>query len=587
MVLPRGYVGAPSIYDHVVDPSGARVVDPDGYLVAFWNGTSPGHVAGYLPFITALIQISRPEIALNFTMGHAATPHAAFSIVAPTLEETLDLTISDVGYRTDETPVVAYPPFLTSGLTLDARIPISPAQTGIVWGWGGLSIINADRRYDGLLDECNIEGRPVTIKYGVKYWDDESGTFVDPHESGLQTIFVGVAASWVLSEFTLDIALRDASLLIQKPLQSSLYAGTGTYEGGAELTGLPKPVALGAPLNVPLTLVDPANRIYQYNDGPGRVVALYEGGAGTIAFGSNTADLYSGSTLSGEYRTDNSRGLLQLGTAPSDGVALTADVIGHFPIAGEQRNWATVARYLLTEILGVSTDYIDVDSFAAAASAYAYDGGWFFAPADRVDGVTALHRVMSSAGAQIVPSREGKLQCLVLKAVQDVDTPVAALATADISRMVPRPLAQDVTPAVWRVQCAYQHNYTVQSATGLLGAATEAQRQFVQSADRLATWSDGAVQLAYANAVDMPAFGGGLSDAADALEVATRVGALFGRRRWLFDIEVSLPTGKDLEFGDVITVEYPLFAAQTTARARIVGRSFDAGSMTMTLTVLI
>jgi len=73
----------------------------------------------------------------------------------------------------------------------------------------------------------------------------------------------------------------------------------------------------------------------------------------------------------------------------------------------------------------------------------------------------------------------------------------------------------------------------------------------------------------------------------DATAVASRVGALFGTRRWLFDCEVTLPAGREREFGEAGVITYPTFATQTGARARIVGRSFDTGAMTMTLTVLI
>lgn len=588
-VIPlRGYVGEPALWDFVVDADDTEVGDASGSVLISANGSNSDHVAGHLPFITVAIQASRPGVAIDFAMGWGSAPWGALSLVAPSIEETINLTASDVGFRTDGTPSTPYPPFLASGLTLDARIPLSPAQVGIVWGWGGISLINANGRYNGLPNEWNVEGRPVVIKYGVKSWDDERGLFVDPLETDLEIIFVGVASGWVLSEFALDIRLRDASFLLEKPLQTSLYAGTGTYEGDVELAGTPKPLVIGKAFNVPLTLIDRANRIYQYHAGPGSVVALFEGAAETITFQApDTNDLYTGTTTSGNYRTDNSRGLIQLGAAPADGAALTANVIGQFPVAGAQLIWANIARYVMTEIMAISTDYVDVGSFTDAATAYPYDSGWYFGPEDRVAAVTALGRIMSSAGAQIVPGSDGRLRCLVLEAVQEDDVPTFALGTADIIRMTPRPLSLDVSLAVWRVRVAYQHNYTVQAATGILGAATEAQRQFAQSADRFSTWADASIAVAYAQAVDMPAFGGGLSDAADATTVATRVGALFGTRRWLFDCEVTLPANREREFGEAGVITYPTFATQAGARARIVGRSFDAGTMTMMLTVLI
>jgi hypothetical protein len=581
----HGYVGVPLPVTDVVDPDGVYVADPDGTLVSERLAGNPNLIAGQLPFFLVEIEASRPAAALSYAYGWGAAPWGAISFAAAATSDAVTLRASDLGYRT-ETPVTVYPPRLQSGIQIDARVPLSPQQIGIVYGYGTISLINEDRQYDALVGAWNIDGRTVTIKYGVKSWDDTRGLFDDPISDDLVTLFTGVSAGWLLSEFTFDIQVRDASYWMDRQLQRTLYAGTGTYEGDAELTGTPKPKTRGRVYNIPLTLIDRANRIYQYNDGPGEVVALYEGGAETITFQADTSNLYSGSTSAGQYRTDNTRGLLQLGLDPADNAALTADVIGHFPTAGEQLIAADIVRYLIAEDIGLPSELLDTDSFDAAAAAYPYEAGWHWAPGDRVDGATAAGQCLAAFGAKIAPTIAGALQCIVLQAVAVSDDPVASYDTAQAISCEPRALPADVSPPPFRFRVAYQHNYTVQQS-GLLDSATAAHRQFVQSADRYATWYDGDVETAYVNGNDVAPFGGGLNSEADAQEVADRMGALFGTRRWLFDYTVPFIEGAEREFGDVIVATYPNHAMASGARCRVLGRSLNSLEQTITLTVLV
>lgn len=579
-----GYVGVPLPFVDLVDADGTEVASFDGYVVSEAVLQNPNLIAGLLPFFAVEIEASRPAFALTEAMGWATRPWPALSIIPPSTEETITICASDLGYRT-ESPVVPYPPLLQRGFSVDARVPLSPGQVGIVWGWGTLSLVNSDRSLDALVRDWNIDGRAITIKYGIKTWDDSRGIFLDPLTSDLVTVFTGVGASWLLNEFTLELPLRDASYWLDRPLQKTLYGGTGTYEGDAELAETPKPMTRGKVFNVPLLLIDRMNLIYQYNDGPGSVVALYEGAATTIAFESDTTDLYTGSTTSGMYRTDNSRGLIQLGLEPADGAAITADVIGHFPVAGSQLVAANIARYLMSEDMDLPAAFLDTASFTTAATDYPYEAGWFWGPNDKTDGATAVGQVLGAFGARMVPAVDGSLQCLVLKAVAVSDTPVAEYTTASIRSCEPRAMPAEISPPAKRIRVAYQHNYTVQ-LDGVLNSAGATHRQFVQTADRYATWLGSSIATAYANANDIPPFGGGLTTEADAQAVANRMGALFGTRRWLWDMQIPLIEGVSREFGEVVVVEYPNHALANGARCRIVGRSVDTQEEVMTLTVL-
>lgn len=541
--------------------------------------------AGYAPFITADIEMFRPAAPANFALSYAAAPWASLSLSAPVLEDAFTISVSDAGYRT-ESPVTAYPPFIHGGLTLDARIPLDPGQIGIVWAWGDLLLVNADRRYDDVVSGWNAEGRLITVGYGVKSFDASRGIFVDPESADLSEIFSGVVNGWLLSEFELSIQLRDASYWLRSPLQKNFYTGAGGYEGDPEIAGLPKPKTRGKVYHISLTLIDRTNRIYACNDGPADIVALYEGGAESIAFQADTTNLYAGATSPGNYRTDVSRGLIQLGSTPADNAILTADVVGHFPTAGLKTIAADIVASMLVEDVAMAASYVGASSFDDAAAEYPYEAGWHWSAGDKTDGASAVGLCLSSFGAKIVPGASGALECFVLAPIAIGETTVAEFSTATIKLLSPRALPQGISPVVYRARCAYQHNYTVQSS-GLLGSATDATRQFVQSADRFSVWTDASVLLSFESAIDLPPFGGGLTTEADAQEVADRTGALFGVRRWAFDMEIPLAEGISLNFGDVVEITYPSHVTASGARARVTGRSFDTSSLTATITVLI
>lgn len=55
--------------------------------------------------------------------------------------------------------------------------------------------------------------------------------------------------------FRVRVALSDLAERLNDPLQPTLCLGTGGAEGGAELKGQPKPVAVGQVFNVPAVFV--------------------------------------------------------------------------------------------------------------------------------------------------------------------------------------------------------------------------------------------------------------------------------------------------------------------------------------------
>jgi len=572
----------------LVGDGGHFVIDPFGFYLGDGAGTGLplGHNSGTRPFFTIDIDVYAPGIApVDFALGIGTHAIGTLSLLAEDLEYASTLTYSDAGYRTAGTPVTAYPPWMQEAFELDARCPIDPGQVAATWGWGSVRLVNVDGYFDTAAVEWNADGREVTIRYGEKTWDDDRGIWLDPDFGDLTTIFSGFAMPWLLSEFELEVPLRDPSYWLQKTLQTRTYAGTGSYEGDTELAGINKPYARGTCYNVPLTLIDRTNNIWQYNDGPGTVNALYEGGATTITFQADTSDLYSGSTTAGQYRTDNSRGLVQLGSTPASGLEITADVAGDFSTAGFVTMAANIARYILTEDMAIPSTNIDTASFTDAATDYPYPGGIFIPPGESMDGVTAVSRLLGSMGAKLVPAPDGQLQCFVLRKIPADATPDAYFDEATIIDLVPRAVPDVVFPPPKRIRVAYRHNYTVMK-TGVSSSATAARRQYIGQPELMAEWYSGTVAANWRNANDPPPFGGMLTAKANADQVAIDIGELFENGIRSYDVTVPIWLGMNLTFGDYIQITYPFADLDAGKIVQVVGRGIRSADMHMTLTVI-
>jgi hypothetical protein len=167
------------------------------------------------------------------------------------------------------------------------------------------------------------------------------------------------------------LALLGQEQLLDKPLLSNAYAGTGGVEGPAALLGTLKPWCSGTRQNVTPILVDPIYRVFQVH-GYGAVQAIpmvYEAAmevAATSAgnFGSFAA-LTSATLVPGQWATCHDLGLFRLGGQNTGDV--TADVSGAKNGAAFPVTIGAIVQQLLTRA-GVTN--IDATSFNAATSNY-------------------------------------------------------------------------------------------------------------------------------------------------------------------------------------------------------------------------
>ena len=509
-----------------------------------------------------------------------ALPWAALSLDVIQIEAATTLRASDAGYRSrpSDGAVTVFPPYLQGAFSIDRRVNLDPSTSAAAAGWGSVQLDNSAGRYDDLAATFNCDGRGVRVLIGAKQFDQARGLYLDPPRAALSTVFAGVATPWFAGDTTLDVPIRDASYWLERPAQSALYAGTGGLDGTADLKGLPRPKTRGVARNVTPVLVDPVRLIYQWTDGPGKLLVVYEGGATGITFQSNVSSLYIGSTAPGQYRTDEARGLFQLGSSPVR--AITVDVSG-----GPVGTAAAVALDLLTSDLGLPPELVDVASFAAVDAVAPYRVG-FYTGSAQSDGARLAGDVLASIGARLIPARDGRLRAILLRAIADTAPGAATLHRGNAVSLTPRAIGAPLDPPPFRWQVGYARAWTVQTSD-LNGSITPDRKAFVAADSRFAVWASTDVLQAYRRPNDPPQLRTLLADEGAALVIANSLGDLWGVRRRLYDVVVPVMVGLPLDLGSVVRLDWPADNLRGGRAGQVVGEQFRAGDATMTFQVLV
>lgn len=531
---------------------------------------------------------------LTYAYGIGSAPLGAISLEGFATVDRRTFIYSDKGWRAPvgdpDGAKVSLPRLVTSpSIQRVLNLSLDQAAAGFSWGNGTLARVDSDYYFEGLdngaINYNSTDGAPVRVYLGLKPYDAARGIYTDPEMNDLLPIFTGVAQQWRISRDTIQVPLRDVMYLLDAPLQRLVYSGAGGLGGDAAIAGLPLPKTRGGTAvypvrNVKPVLVDATHLIYQYTDGPGTVEALYEGAAAGFTYQGDVADLYSGTTDAGKYRTDNARGLFQLGTnATAD---ITCDVTGEFPRGGAVTVPAEIARRLITEDMNIAAGHLDLGAFSLAEAQYDYVSGAYFAPDENWSGLSAVALMLRSIGAKIATSRAGKLRPYV---VRGYAAPADAVYTArDIQDIRDQAIPEGLSPVVSRIRVRFGRNWTVQSG-GYLGSATASRKQFVASAGPVASWADGTNLIKYPSAKDPDVIETALLVEADAQAVADALGGFWGIPRRAFEIDLPLyAIGRDI--ADNIRFDEDLGIRPYPFYCYVYGLSYTPGSSFCTLSVV-
>lgn len=530
----------------------------------------------------------------------------------------------------DEPGHVVVPARLIPSLTSDQAAPLTQERL-----WGGVAgrtvgeavLANGDGALDALASSV-VDGRRVRLSLSavvpagtvvreplplgpggsVVPWPmtAERARVAPWRERGL--ILEVAGDSWQPELQELRLVLQDRSAILRRPLQRSVYAGTGGAEGTADLRDRARPLAFGRCYQVPPVLVDPSYLVYQVHDGViAGIDGVYDAGvalgepAVTIAGGH--AGLVETPLQPGTWASAPNYGLLRLASPPAGQV--TVDLRGAIvsTVPGPEEAWSdetlwsdgtgwcddypgpgyveTIAG-IVTALLargGVTRDRIDVGSLADLDVIRPWPCGVFFGPDDRPTVEEAIDRLCRPLGVVASADRTGRYR---VTAIELSAVPTPRVITADrILGLAGLLVPYRVPPSAWLI--AYQRHWATQSEGEIAGAVEPDRR-----AELSREWRTVRVEAPAAAAMHPTARAVGpletplaTEDGARALGAA--LAALYSPGRSLYRVQVrGLAVG---ELGDTVRVVHPRLGLDAGRDMVIVGSRLDLGSLTTELQV--
>lgn len=433
-------------------------------------------------------------------------------------------------------------------------------------GSGDIVLTNSDPGHGETLDEglgWGWSGRSVRIRAlpaGARSL------------AAASTLFVGR-----LSKLTstsplerLELKLADRLADIDKPLLTTLFAGTttstgATAEGNADLKGKVKQWCYGVCKEIPLQAANPYDLIYLASIGGDiQSITVYDGGVALTFAGTNAslADLRAASIPAGSYR--RYAGYIRLGSTPQ--FALSADVVEGVNAAA--RTAAQIAYRMLTGF-GIPSSELITGAFAEL-DIYNDAVCGYFVPDDRT-ALTAVQDVLDSVGGWMVPNRDGSL---VVGLYSDPETAPGLTFDVEEQSLGDSLERIDGEIPVYRVVLQYARVNMVQAEGSLAGSVSAARRAYLANEWRTVVAEDLSVKIKHLDAREITVTTY-LTDEADAQAEANRLLALYKVERDRYRIRLPLSSGWAADVGLAITLVHPRLGMAAGRPFNVIGRTDD------------
>jgi hypothetical protein len=367
--------------------------------------------------------------------------------------------------------------------------------------------------------------------------------------------------------------LRGSFYLLQRSLQPHTYAGTGGREGGADLQGRRKPIALGGPINnAPVPRLNNLNiyDLHKLTNDAGEVQSVegvFDRGV-PLTFDADYAtygDLASASITGGDYATCLAEGFIRLGTEPDGQV--TVDFHGGVFDGSFTDQIGDLIEVVLTKYgPEFASSRLDSGSFTTLKGNVTDPVEFWFGP-DNISAANAIATMLNTFEGFLSDKRDGTFQVGQVKRPSGSSS--LLLDEGDVTNWRWLSLPRSVSPALDRAEVGYEFNYQVQR-NDLAGSITEARRTFVAQQLRIFAQDD-------PNVTDF-------HQEAQTLQVeshwATETGAdnhaetildLYGRDVRMIEVSTS-HKGYLTEIDDVVTLTLPQ-AGLNSEQFRVIGVS--------------
>jgi hypothetical protein len=483
---------------------------------------------------------------------------------------------SDLGFITlpaDSPANALYDASVQQGLRLTRTLPATPeASRRVTLELGSFDLANVDGELDSVVAGYSVDGRRVRVLLGLTSY--RYGDFIP--------VFTGRMLQWSNSGTDVTVTVRDEGYRLDKPMQTDIYGGTGGYDGGADVSGKPRPLTFGKALNVSPVLIEAATLTYQFHSRTAQAVdAVYDRGAALTAdLDYATYTLLAAATIStGHYATCLAKGLIRLGSTPSG--LVTADVRGDATSTYTDVS-ATIAKRIANDFGGLADSDLDLASWDTLAAAQPGTIGWF-QDTTAINVSDAISAILGACAAWWGPTAAGLLQCGQVAAPSAASVLIAVEEAEMINFQILDPLSGTFPPR-YRQRVGYQKLWTTQQDTDLAGAVTASRRSFLAQEMRLAAASDSSVQTAYLLAVDPDPLVSLFNSQSDALALATSLLALYKTFRQTARITMAL-RGLGARLGATVLVTHHRLNGGNPTPMLVMDITIDADSREIELVV--
>ncbi|KTR07480.1 hypothetical protein NS365_04120 [Aureimonas ureilytica] len=523
---------------------------------------------GSLPLSTLPEPSARLEGRAAFTPGYKAVSAALIGsarLVVNADNRLFAATEDFISRTSDRIPSRLFAGTVRQALRFTRSLLGGGAFSAYTVGLGEMILNNASGEYDHLIGTHAVDGRRVTVKLGG------AG---DAYDS-FGVIFDGQSTGWHVDDAELIVDLRDFGYQMEVPASPNTYAGTGGVEGGTDLKGKRKPLALGTVSNVtPADLTATTSLVFQVHDGPVAAIPAVYVRAAKLALDADyptLAALLAAAIPQGRYATCLALGLFRLRFLLDDDRGMvTADVLGAAPRGAHLSHTAEIVRHLAEATAKVSR--INAASFARVAALQPAPVGLYVEPGSEVTVAELCARLMRGIGGWVGFRRAGDLEVGILTAPSG--DPKASFGDVEIIRINRETLPDAIDPPAWRYRIGYALNWTVQDGDRLADGITDERRAWLREAWRIAEASSDRVKVNHPLAQDPPMAEAYFRDEADARAEARRWLNLYRSSRSLYRATLKTqPFGLDL--GDVIRLTYPRWDLADGKALRIVSLDED------------
>lgn len=377
-------------------------------------------------------------------------------------------------------------------------------------------------------------------------------------------------------ETTITFRLRNnAYLLEQAILQTAQYAGTGTSEGGAELTGKWKPRLFGRKADVPAVLLNAASLIYQVHHGEMQEVEAVRVRGINIDIDADYGSyalLAAASITAGDCATCLAEGLVRFHTQP-DGV-VTVDAKGSKLTGTYSAKAADIIEFIGEEVTGITADSTAITALNTANSSDVS----FYAGLDAVMRSEALDSLSNDIGAWWGFNRAGELDCGRLDA--PTSSPSLYLDEGDIEN-------QSMTRSVvgrpiYKLSLDYRPKGYVLNESDIAGSVTAANRAlYVLPFLSTDPATDSAVLTKHKSAIEYR-FLSNLYDETPAETERDRLLALWKVRRDQLEMRTNL-NPLQVEMGQTVNITFSGFNLDSGANCVVFGftESYLSGNVSI------